>query len=597
MKYKEMTHPSFLLDEFHFIYKVQEEPDTFHLYIKSEPHDCPCPKCGAKSRRLHATYQRTLQDTPLHGKQTWLHANVYKYCCSNPSCSTHVFTEPLSFAHPSQVRTDALNTFILGLAIFLSNESASKILKFLGVSVSNDAIQHLYDRIEWEEEPEVKAVGIDDVALKKGHRYGTAIYDLKDHHLIALLEGREAKTLKEWLLHHPKIKLVARDRASAYATAIREVLPNCTQVADRFHLLQNLLAELRSIFQKELPTKLFIRNGQLLHRSPKKQLVDKKSNPVDLTKIHYDNRPPRNPDGSIQEFDHKMRDKDSSNYKKLQKKRKEKQTLVRKIQKEWQQNPHPDLQQMAQKFQLPLTSLKKDLQLTVEEVQQLEKPRPRKSRKKAIDAYLNLMFKMMRDGFSDETIYFYLHQQGYSGKDQTLWRYLYILSKNNFPNRPHYNLNRRLEKQYPADVTVIQRHQLFQYLLTLHPKKEQDPVITRCLPLIEEKYPVVSEVKESFKSFHDLLMGKEPGRLDEFLKEYQSSFLRSFCTRLKKDIAPVKNAISLDTSSGFVEGNNNKFKLIKRMVYGRSGFVNLAKKCYLAFSASQEGFSLQSLIE
>ena len=32
-------------------------------------------------------------------------------------------------------------------------------------------------------------------------------------------------------------------------------------------------------------------------------------------------------------------------------------------------------------------------------------------------------------------------------------------------------------------------------------------------------------------------------------------------------------------SSGFVEGNNNKFKLLKRIVYGTIGLVNLAKKC------------------
>ncbi|MEE1031858.1 MAG: transposase, partial [Ruminococcus sp.] len=43
-------------------------------------------------------------------------------------------------------------------------------------------------------------------------------------------------------------------------------------------------------------------------------------------------------------------------------------------------------------------------------------------------------------------------------------------------------------------------------------------------------------------------------------------------------MAPVKNAISHPESSGFVEGNNNKFKLIKRIVYGRSGLVNLSKK-------------------
>ena len=35
--------------------------------------------------------------------------------------------------------------------------------------------------------------------------------------------------------HHHKVRIVARDRASAYATAISEILPDCIQVADRFH--------------------------------------------------------------------------------------------------------------------------------------------------------------------------------------------------------------------------------------------------------------------------------------------------------------------------------------------------------------------------
>ncbi|MCD8104733.1 MAG: transposase [Lachnospiraceae bacterium] len=65
---------------------------------------------------------------------------------------------------------------------------------------------------------------------------------------------------------------------------------------------------------------------------------------------------------------------------------------------------------------------------------------------------------------------------------------------------------------------------------------------------------------------------------------------------LKKDIAPVKNAISLDVSSGFVEGNNNKFKLIKRIVYGRSKIVNLTKKCKLAFLIKTDDFNLMDLI-
>ena len=61
--------------------------------------------------------------------------------------------------------------------------------------------------------------------------------------------------------------------------------------------------------------------------------------------------------------------------------------------------------------------------------------------------------------------------------------------------------------------------------------------------------------------------------------KYENSKISSLCNGLKKDIAAVKNAISSPISSGFVEGNNNKFKLIKRIVYGKMKLVNLFRKC------------------
>jgi len=57
---------------------------------------------------------------------------------------------------------------------------------------------------------------------------------------------------------------------------------------------------------------------------------------------------------------------------------------------------------------------------------------------------------------------------------------------------------------------------------------------------------------------------KEPDQLEDYIKKYETSAIEGFIEGIKKDIAPVKNAISHDASSGFVEGNNNKFKLIKR---------------------------------
>ena len=146
--------------------------------------------------------------------------------------------------------------------MFLSNEGASKVLSLLGVKVSNDTIQRLYDRIDFIDNPDVEEIGIDDVAIRKGQTYATAVYDLKDHHLIALLEGRNAETLKEWLKNHRKVRLVARDRASAYA-AINTILPECIQVADRFHLLQNLLEHLKDIFKADMPAAVYIKDGKI----------------------------------------------------------------------------------------------------------------------------------------------------------------------------------------------------------------------------------------------------------------------------------------------------------------------------------------------
>jgi len=314
MKYSETQDYSFLLDRNYFVYDHQEDEKSLHIYIKSKVHKCKCPKCGAESGQLHATYERTFQDMPIHCKQTFLHANVFKYECTNPDCECKVFMEDLPFAKASQVRTDALNTLVLAMSMFLSNEGASKVLSLLGVQVSNDTIQRLYDRIEFVDNPNVEEIGVDDVAIRKGQSYATAIYDLKDHHLIALLDGRDGAPLKKWLETHKKVRLVARDRASAYASAISEVLPDCVQVADRFHLLQNLLGYLKEIFKEEMPAKIYIQEGQILDSAPGKVLKVKTPDHAFLDTLQYDHSAPKNPDGSERVYDNKKHDLNSAQY-------------------------------------------------------------------------------------------------------------------------------------------------------------------------------------------------------------------------------------------------------------------------------------------
>ncbi len=285
-----------------FDYKETEHEIT--LFMKSRSIQGTCPFCGVVSNQYHSTYHRILQSTPIRRKTTYYDIVAYKFNCINPECTHKVFMENLTFTRPSQTRTNELTCIILAVSLFMSNEGASTILKEMGIRVSNDTIGRLYQRISIEDTTAIQAVGIDDVAIRKGQTYATAIYDMTDHHMIALLDGRNSETLKNWLKKHPKIKLVARDRASAYANAISDILPECTQVADRFHLLQNHIDRMKDIFKEELPEKFYIENNQLLKDTP--ELEKRLRVPVEpevFSTVVYDNTPPLDKAGKPIKFD------------------------------------------------------------------------------------------------------------------------------------------------------------------------------------------------------------------------------------------------------------------------------------------------------
>jgi len=247
--------------EYLIITDVIDSDTKIVIRLKSVTNECECPGCKTTLPDFHGTYERKVQDLPILGKNVQLLINVREYQCQNGECGVTTVTESYNGFLSSYSRmTERCADFICTLAMETSCEGCSRICNAMNIKVSGDTvIRLLTKRFELQDEPVCGAViGVDDFAFKKRHRYGTIIIDEATHKPVAILDGRDGETLKAWLRNNQHVKAVTRDRATAYAAAIQEVLPDAIQVADRFHLHQNLLEVIRSSLNSLIPVSIKI---------------------------------------------------------------------------------------------------------------------------------------------------------------------------------------------------------------------------------------------------------------------------------------------------------------------------------------------------
>lgn len=255
------------------ITKITEEKNQIKIELKSQKHSHKCRRCGEEMGNYHATYRRTVQDLPILGKSVILKVTAYKYYCKNTECETKSFTEEYDdFIGKSKRMTRRCEELIKTVAVETNCESAARICGEIGIKVSGDTIIGMLkkeaEKIKITETSEkIINLGIDDFAYKKGRTYCTIVCDGESHRPIEVLEGRDGENLKKWLTEnkkHMNITNVTRDRASAYAKVISEIIPDAMQIADRFHLHQNLLDAVKEALKTVIPNEIEIPNDYSL---------------------------------------------------------------------------------------------------------------------------------------------------------------------------------------------------------------------------------------------------------------------------------------------------------------------------------------------
>ena len=204
-----------------------------------------CARCGAEIREFHS-YGRLLRlrHLPILGRPLIIEIRPKRFRC--PSCDGNpTTTQKLDWYDERSPHTKAYDQWLL---LQLIGSAITDVARKEGITydlVIGALRRQIAIEVSWEEIKQLKVLGIDEIALKKGHRDFVVLITTRDAEgqlkLLGVLPDRKLETVEKFLLTIPKrlratVSEVCIDMCEAYASAVKNVLPQARIVADRFHV-------------------------------------------------------------------------------------------------------------------------------------------------------------------------------------------------------------------------------------------------------------------------------------------------------------------------------------------------------------------------
>ena len=177
-------------------------------------------------------------------------------------------------------------------------------------------------------------------------------------------------------------------------------------------------------------------------------------------------------------------------------------------------------------------------------------------------------------------VYSYIARNGYTGGRTQFYNYCEQLAEMELVE-PTGNLriDEFRDERTKLKYHYVTRNQIFKYIWSGEGDISKDDI-----EFIKTSFPVIKVLSDCLFKFRNIFEIKSREALSKFITEYKDCELGSikkYVESIQKDIIPVTNAVVEKYSNGFVEGTNNKLKVIKRMSYGRCKLPLLKSKIVL----------------